>query len=142
MTPGHMVLAAATSIVWGVGFAAGKIALESLSPAQLTAARFAIACLPVALVPRPRIGWGRLVAVGATLFTGQFLFMFFAFAHGLPPGVASISQQMQAFLDGRGGAVRAAVAVRGRALVRADLRRDPEPAPLRRHGVDPGRIWR
>lgn len=31
------------------------------------------------------------------LFTGQFRFMFFAFDHGLPPGVASVTQQLQAF---------------------------------------------
>lgn len=97
MKPRDMALAALTSIAWGLGFAAGKIALESFSPAQLTAARFLIACLPVVLVPRPRISWPALVAIGATLFTGQFLFMFFAFEHGLPPGVASVSQQMQAF---------------------------------------------
>ena len=32
-----------------------------------------------------------------TLFTGQFLLLFFAFAQGMPPGLASVSQQMQAF---------------------------------------------
>jgi O-acetylserine/cysteine efflux transporter len=92
-----MVLAALTSVIWGLGFAAGKLALESFSPAQLTAARFLIACLPVLLVPRPAIAWSSIALIGSTLFTGQFLFMFFAFDHGLPPGVASVSQQMQAF---------------------------------------------
>ena len=92
-----MVLAALTSVIWGLGFAAGKFGLESFSPAQLTAARFLIACLPVLLVPRPAISWSSIVLIGSTLFTGQFLFMFFAFNHGRPPGVASASQQMQAF---------------------------------------------
>jgi O-acetylserine/cysteine efflux transporter len=32
-----------------------------------------------------------------TLFTGQFLFLFFAFTLGMPPGVASVTQQMQVF---------------------------------------------
>jgi O-acetylserine/cysteine efflux transporter len=31
------------------------------------------------------------------MFTGQFLLLFFAFAQGLPPGVASVTQQMHAF---------------------------------------------
>ncbi|MGH6690527.1 MAG: EamA family transporter [Gammaproteobacteria bacterium] len=105
MKPRDMVLAALTSIVWGLGFAAGKIALESFSPAQLTAARFVIACVPVVLVPRPRISWPALVAIGSTLFAGQFLFLFFAFDHGLPPGVASVSQQMQAFFTVLLGAI-------------------------------------
>jgi O-acetylserine/cysteine efflux transporter len=92
-----MALATLTSVIWGLGFAAGKFGLESFSPAQLTAARFLIACLPVVFVPRPRIAWSSIVLIGATLFTGQFLFMFFAFDHGLPPGLASVTQQMQAF---------------------------------------------
>ena len=92
-----MALAALTSVIWGLGFAAGKFGLESFSPPQLTAARFLIACLPVLFVPRPSVSWPLLILIGSTLFTGQFLFMFFAFAHGLPPGVASVSQQMQAF---------------------------------------------
>jgi len=100
-----MALAALTSIIWGLGFVAGKLGLESFSPAQLTAARFVIACLPVLLVPRPRISWAAIVLIGSTLFTGQFLFMFFAFDHGLPPGVASVSQQMQAFFTVLLGAV-------------------------------------
>lgn len=97
MNARDMTLAAATSIVWGLGFAAGKLALESFSPAQLTAARFLIAGLPVVLVPPPRMAWSTLVLIGTTLFTGQFLFMFFAMDHGLPPGVASVTQQLQAF---------------------------------------------
>jgi O-acetylserine/cysteine efflux transporter len=100
-----MTLAALTSIIWGLGFVAGKFGLESFTPAQLTAARFVIACLPVLLVPRPRISWSAIVLIGSTLFTGQFLFMFFAFNHGLPPGVASVSQQMQAFFTVLLGAI-------------------------------------
>lgn len=92
-----VLLAAATSVLWGLGFAAGKLGLESFSPAQLTAVRFLVACLPVLVVPRPAISWTSIVLIGATLFTGQFLLMFFAFDRGLPPGVASVSQQMQAF---------------------------------------------
>ena len=92
-----MVLAAATSVIWGLGFAAGKVGLESFSPAQLTAARFLVACLPVLVVPRPAISWSSIALIGATLFTGQFLLMFFAFEHGLPPGLASVTQQLQAF---------------------------------------------
>jgi drug/metabolite transporter (DMT)-like permease len=35
--------------------------------------------------------------IGPTLFAGQFLLLFFAFEAGLPPGLASITQQMQVF---------------------------------------------
>jgi O-acetylserine/cysteine efflux transporter len=37
------------------------------------------------------------VLIGMTLFTGQFLLLFFAYGQGMPPGLASVTQQMQAF---------------------------------------------
>jgi O-acetylserine/cysteine efflux transporter len=97
MRPADAALAVLTSVIWGLAFVATKIALESFSPPQLTALRFMIACLPALLLPRPRISWPLLILIGSTLFTGQFLLLFFAFANGLPPGVASVTQQMQAF---------------------------------------------
>jgi len=97
MKPADVALAVLTSVIWGIAFIATKIALESFSPPQLTALRFLIACLPALLLPRPRMPWPLLILIGLTLFTGQFLLLFFAFAEGLPPGVASVTQQMQAF---------------------------------------------
>jgi O-acetylserine/cysteine efflux transporter len=92
-----MVLAALTSVVWGLAFVATKLALDSFSAPQLTALRFLIACLPVLFVKRPPIAFPSLVLIGLTLFTGQFLLLFFAFAAGMPPGLASVSQQLQVF---------------------------------------------
>jgi len=98
MKPRHMLLAAMTAVIWGLAFVATKLGLESFSAPQLTALRFLIACLPVLVVPRPRIGWGALMLIGLTLFAGQFLLLFFAFEAGLAPGLASVTQQMQVFL--------------------------------------------
>lgn len=98
MTPVHAALASLTSVIWGLGFVAGFVALQSFSPAQLTAVRFLIASLPALVVPRPALPWPSLVLIGLTLFTGQFLLIFLALTHGLPPGVASVTQQLQAFL--------------------------------------------
>jgi O-acetylserine/cysteine efflux transporter len=92
-----MVLAALTSMVWGFAFIATRLALDSFSAPQLTALRFLIACLPVFFVPRPKIAWPSLVLIGLTLFAGQFLLLFLAFGAGMPPGLASVSQQMQVF---------------------------------------------
>ena len=47
-------------------------------------------------MPRPPLPWSTLVAVGLTLFAGQFLLQFFALAHGLSPGLASLLVQTQA----------------------------------------------
>jgi O-acetylserine/cysteine efflux transporter len=74
-----------------------KLGLEGFSAAELTVLRFVIASLPALLVPRPRIAWPRLVAIGMTLFCGQFLLLFFAFGEGMPAGLASVTQQSQAF---------------------------------------------
>ena len=98
MRPRDIALAALTSVIWGLAFVATKIGLESFSAPQLTALRFLIACLPVAFLARPRIPWSSLVLIGLTLFAGQFLLLFFAYEHGMPAGLASVTQQTQAFL--------------------------------------------
>jgi O-acetylserine/cysteine efflux transporter len=92
-----MALAALTSMIWGFAFVAVKFGLESFSPPQLTAARFLIGCLPVFLVPRPPVSWWSVLLIGMTLFAGQFLLLFFAYAEGMPAGLASVTQQMQVF---------------------------------------------
>jgi O-acetylserine/cysteine efflux transporter len=92
-----MLLAALTSLIWGFGFIAAKVGLESFSAPQMTALRFLVVALFVVVVPRPKMPWSSLIAIGATLFTGQFLLLFLAFTHGMPPGLASVSQQIQAF---------------------------------------------
>jgi O-acetylserine/cysteine efflux transporter len=92
-----MALAVATSVVWGFAFPAIKYGLEDFSAPQLTALRFIVALLPIFFVRRPRVPWTDIVLIGLTLFTGQFLLMFFAYEAGLPPGLASVTQQIQVF---------------------------------------------
>ncbi len=97
MKPSHVALAVLTSIIWGLSFIAMKFGLESFSAAQLTALRFVIAGLLALFYPRPQIAWRLLLFTGMTLFTGQFLLIFFAMQWGMPPGLASVTQQTQAF---------------------------------------------
>src|SRR3979409_1653468 len=92
-----MGLAALTSVIWGFAFVTYKFGLESFSAPQLTALRFMVACLPVLFVPRPKLPWSAIVLIGLTLFAGQFLLLFFAFALDMPAGLASVAQQTQAF---------------------------------------------
>ena len=77
---------------------ATRFGLESFTASQLTALRFLIAATPVLFVPRPAISWRLLVLTGLTLFAGQFLLLFLAFRHGMPPGLASVTQQTHVFL--------------------------------------------
>ncbi len=95
MTPQSIVLAAIAAVLWGLSFIASAVALEALSPPQLTALRFIIAAFPALVVARPPVAWTALVAIGLTLFAGQFLLLFVALATGLPPGLASVTQQTQ-----------------------------------------------
>jgi O-acetylserine/cysteine efflux transporter len=92
-----VVLAVVTAVLWGLAFVATRIGLDSFSPAQLAALRFAIAAVPALLLPRPAVPWPTLVAMGLTLFAGQFIFQFFGIAHGMPPGLASLVVHTQAF---------------------------------------------
>jgi O-acetylserine/cysteine efflux transporter len=84
------------AVLWGLAFVATRIGLDELSPPQLTAARFVIAAAPVLVTAPPAVPWSALIAVGLTLFAGQFLFQFFGIAAGMPPGLASVVVQSQA----------------------------------------------
>lgn len=95
MKPFHIFLAVCVACIWGLAYVATKIALGSFSPPQLTAVRFLIACAPVLLLPRPNVPVHMLIAIGLTMFTGQFLLQFFGIANGMPPGLASVVSQTQ-----------------------------------------------
>ncbi len=97
MKPLDVALAVITVVLWGFAFPAIKIGLESFSPSQLTALRFLVAAIPVLFLARPRLPWKTLILIGMTLFTGQFLLLFFAYTLGMPPGVASVVMQTQVF---------------------------------------------
>jgi O-acetylserine/cysteine efflux transporter len=99
MTLRTVALAAFGATLWGLSFYASAVALEAFSPAQLTALRFAIAATPVLIVSRPKVSWAALLGIGSTLFTGQFLLLFVALDLGLPPGLASVTQQTQVFFS-------------------------------------------
>ena len=95
MNGGSIFLASIAATLWGLSFIASAVALEALSPPQLTALRFMIAACPALVVARPPVAWTALVTIGLTLFAGQFLLLFVALAMGLPPGLASVTQQTQ-----------------------------------------------
>ena len=95
MKPIHTFLAVLVAIIWGIAFVVSKIGLELHAP-QLTALRFIVAALAVVVVPRPNIPWSTLIAIGLTVFTGQFLLQFFGIAYGMPAGLTAVVVQTQA----------------------------------------------
>jgi O-acetylserine/cysteine efflux transporter len=98
MQPRHIALAILLSVFWGLNFVVITVALGGFPPVFLAALRFAIAGVPALFLPRPKLGWGWLVAISFTLFVVQFGLLFPAMAVGMPPGVASILIQVQAFI--------------------------------------------
>ena len=96
MKPADVFLAVLVAVTWGFGFVASRLALDELSPALMTAMRFAIAALPCLFVRRPKVSWPVLIAISGTLFLGQFLAQSWAIAHGVPVGLASVIVQSQA----------------------------------------------
>jgi O-acetylserine/cysteine efflux transporter len=96
MKPADVTLAVLVAVTWGLGFVASRFALNELSPALMTAMRFAIAALPCLFVRRPKVSWSVLIAISGTLFLGQFLSQSWAIAHGVPVGLTSVIVQSQA----------------------------------------------
>src|SRR5215831_14455500 len=91
-----MALAVLTLVIWGFAYVTYKFGLESFSAAQLTVMRFLIACLPVLIVPRPKVGWPTIALIGLIMFAGQFLLLMLAYALDMPAGLGSVTQQTQA----------------------------------------------
>ncbi len=98
MTPRDIALAAFVSVTWGLAFVAMRFGLESFTAPQLTTLRFLVASVPVLFVARPAVPWRLLALIGLSLFAVQFLLLFLAFRHGMPPGLASVTQQTHVFL--------------------------------------------
>jgi len=96
MKPSDVFLAVLVAVIWGLGFVATRLALDELSPALMTALRFAIAAVPCLFVRRPNVSWTVLIAISVTLFLGQFLAQSWAIAHDVPVGLASVIVQSQA----------------------------------------------
>ena len=68
-----------------------------------------------------------MVAIGSTLFVGQYALLFTGMANGMPPGLASIILQIQVFLTILIAAWRCA---NGRAAVSSAGASSPSPVSL------------
>lgn len=93
-----LLLAMVVIIAWGLNFVVIKFGLDGVPPMLLGALRFLLVAFPaVFFIKRPQLPWRWLVAYGATISLGQFAFLFQAMSHGMPPGLASLVLQSQAF---------------------------------------------
>ncbi|WP_088288443.1 EamA family transporter [Kineosporia sp. A_224] len=97
MSPRHVTAAVLVAVVWGVNFVVIHVGLASTPPLLLAALRFVLVAAACAwFVPRPDLSAPRLVALGLTLYVGQFGLLFTAMDLGLSPGLAAVVLQCQA----------------------------------------------
>lgn len=98
MSAGHILLLVLVAAVWGVNFVVIRIGLDHFPPLLFSALRFLFAALPlVFFVPRPAVPWRLLAAIGLALGVVKFSLLFIGMEVGLPPGIASLVLQAQAF---------------------------------------------
>ena len=97
MSPLHLLLALGVALIWGVNFVVIAWGLTELPPLLMAALRFAFAALPAFFLPRPNLSWPTMIGIAAALFVGHYAFLYPAMAVGMPPGLASIALQVQAF---------------------------------------------
>lgn len=93
----HAAAAIVVAALWGASFVVVRLGLDHFPPLLMAVLRFMVSALAVFFLPRPAVSWGRLTAIAMTLFVGEFGFLFSGMARGMPPGLASIAIQTQAF---------------------------------------------
>ena len=97
--PRHIALAVLVAVIWGANFVVIDLGLGDLPPTLFVALRFVVVLVPaIALVPRPRVPWRDVVAVGLFMSLGQFALLYTALAVGMPAGLASLVLQAQVVL--------------------------------------------
>ncbi|MEZ0194354.1 EamA family transporter [Pseudomonas qingdaonensis] len=93
-----LLLALVVIVAWGLNFVVIKVGLDSLPPMLLGGLRFVLVLFPaIFFIKRPQLPWRWLLAYGTTISLGQFAFLFEAMGNGMPPGLASLVLQSQAF---------------------------------------------
>ena len=95
MRPVHVALSLLIAAIWGLNFTVIRFGLDQFTPFSFAAFRFVLGALPVLFIPKPAASWKALAGMGVFLFTGQFVFLFFAMQAGLPPGLSSVLVQLQ-----------------------------------------------
>lgn len=91
----HILIAVGLTVIWGLNFVIIRFGLDHFPPLLFATLRFVAAGLPAIFIPRPKMAFGRLLAISATLFMAQFGFLFSSMQVGFPPGLASLTLQVQ-----------------------------------------------
>lgn len=92
------LIACLVAFLWGSNFAVLKFSLIELSPMFMAFLRFTCVSIPaIFFVPRPQVPWKYFISFPMFFLVGQFSFLFFALAMGMPAGLSSLLMQSQIF---------------------------------------------
>jgi O-acetylserine/cysteine efflux transporter len=96
MSRGDLAATLLCVLLWGLNFVVIALGLRDFPPLLFASLRFLIAAVPaVLLVPRPGVGWRRVVGIGLLMGVIQFGALFVAIRLGLSAGLASVVAQSQ-----------------------------------------------
>lgn len=93
----HILWAVFVAAIWGVNFVVIRLGLDDFPPILLNALRFAaVGCVFAWFIPRPKIPFSRIIAVGLVLGVAKFSLLFIGMDVGMPAGLSSLVLQAQA----------------------------------------------
>lgn len=95
LPPRHLALAVLAVAIWGANFSVIDIGLEVFPPLLFAGLRFSLVAACCLVVPRPRVSWRWLLAVGLFTGTGQYALLYLGMAAGMPSGLSSLIMQAQ-----------------------------------------------
>jgi O-acetylserine/cysteine efflux transporter len=97
MRPVHVTLAVLVAAIWGLNFVIIEVGLEEFPPLLLSALRYLLAALPLAVLGGARpASWRWILAAGTAIGLVQFSLLFIGMDAGVPAGLASVLMQTQA----------------------------------------------
>lgn len=98
MKPLHILLLVLVAALWGFNFVVIKLGLDNFPPLLFSALRFLFAAVPlVFFIRRPQVSWRLIIGIGLMLGVVKFSLLFVGMKVGVPPGLASLILQSQAF---------------------------------------------
>ena len=98
MKPQHILILVLVAALWGFNFVVIRLGLQNFPPLLFSALRFLLAALPLAFfIRKPQVPWSLIIGIGLVLGVIKFSLLFIGMDIGLPPGLASLVLQSQAF---------------------------------------------
>jgi len=98
LKPQHILILVLVAALWGFNFVVIRLGLQNFPPLLFSALRFLLAALPLAFfIRKPQVPWSLIIGIGLVLGVIKFSLLFIGMDIGLPPGLASLVLQSQAF---------------------------------------------